>query len=315
MRVMVVGGFGYLGGRIAQSLSTQGHEITLVSRSKRATPDWLSKVKIIKIDWSNQTSLNSICKNIDVIIHAAGLNAEGCASDPIEAIDFNGLATTRLVQASVNSSVNKFIYLSTSHAYSSLLAGNIDEESCLKNRHPYATSHVIGENSVLYYSSITKGFTGMILRLSNGIGSPAYKDVNCWMLAVNDFCRQAVENRTIEVNSSRKVERDFVPISLLCNFINNIINNSKIDSSIINVSSSKAISLQDIIDIIIDQTELILGFVPKVVFKGGDDVVSNKKLFISNEKMKNLMGVEMKVQDDLINEIKQLLVNCKKWYG
>ena len=106
-----------------------------------------------------------------------------------------------------------------------------------------------------------------------------------------------------------------MPISLLCNFINNIINNSKIDSSIINVSSSKAISLQDIIDIIIDQTELILGFVPKVVFKGGDDVVSNKKLFISNEKMKNLMGVEMKVQDDLINEIKQLLVNCKKWYG
>ncbi len=310
MKVLITGGFGYLGGRVAQSLSEQGYDVVLGTREDKTPPNWLRKAEVAKIDWNNKDTLNSICKGVDIVIHTAGVNTQECTLDPVGAIEFNGISTTRLVQASVNSGVNKFIYLSTAHVYASSLSGEINEESCLKNKNPYATSHVIGENSVLYYSSIVDNFTGIVLRLSNGIGPPTHKDVNCWMLAVNNFCRQVIENGIIVVKSDRKVERDFIPISLLCDSIYAIINNSETNSGVINISSTNAVSLDDVTNIIRGQANSLLGFIPEVIFRN-DDEFSSKKFTISNKKLKSLLTVET----DLDDEIKQLLLKCKKWYG
>ena len=77
------------------------------------------------------------------------MNSQDCANDPVAALEFNGVATTRLVSAALSSGVKKFIYLSTAHIYSSPLVGKISEETYPKNFHPYATSHLAGEMAVL----------------------------------------------------------------------------------------------------------------------------------------------------------------------
>ena len=43
------------------------------------------------------------CKNIDVIVHAAGMNAKDCLENPDLAMKVNGNATERLVGAHLNS--------------------------------------------------------------------------------------------------------------------------------------------------------------------------------------------------------------------
>ena len=90
MRVLVTGGFGYLGGRIAQSLSAEGHKIVLGSRVKQQSPGWLPDADVVQIEWINSESLLAICSEIDVIVHAAGMNAQDCLLDPEGAIEFNG---------------------------------------------------------------------------------------------------------------------------------------------------------------------------------------------------------------------------------
>jgi len=315
MRILITGGFGYLGGRIAQSLVDQGYQVVLGSRREQAVPDWQPKAEVVRLDWDDKSSLKNSCKNIDVVIQAAGMNAQESAEDPVAALEFNGAATAKLVQATVSAGVTKFIYFSTAHVYASPLAGDINEESCLTNRHPYATSHVAGESAVLYQSDISDNFTGIVLRLSNGIGAPTHKDANCWMLAVNDFCRQVVEDGEIVVNSSSEVERDFVPISLLCKSTHTMINDVAIDSGVINIASSKTVSLQEITDIIKERTELLFGFSPEVIFKKNVgfslDQSNDKKLFISNNKLKKTVEVEI----NLVDEIDQLLLRCKEWFG
>ena len=48
MRILITGGFGYLGGRLAQFLgSKDGNEILLGSRSNRKPPRWLSKSHVV----------------------------------------------------------------------------------------------------------------------------------------------------------------------------------------------------------------------------------------------------------------------------
>ena len=57
------------------------------------------------------------------------------------------------------------------------------------------------------------------MRISNSFGAPAYKDVNCWMLLVNELCRQAVQTRELVLNSSGLDRRDFVPMTEVCRTI------------------------------------------------------------------------------------------------
>ena len=311
MRILVTGGFGYLGGRIAQSLSTEGHKIVLGSRTKQQSPRWLPDSDVVQIEWSNPECLLAACGEIDVIVHTAGMNAQDCLLDPKRAIEFNGKSTEKLVKASIDAKVSKFIYLSTAHVYCSPLHGEITEESPILNKHPYALSHKIGEDAILFHSKDAKNFEGVILRLSNGVGVPLSRSANCWMLAVNDFCRQAMEIGTIEINSPSAVERDFFPIELLCKTINSIIFLDNLNENIINVSSSRTKSLLQIIEIITKRAEKLFGFNPEIVFKNNDLISNKANLKILNNKLRKIV----KVEDSLELEIDQLLLKCNEWFG
>ena len=51
-----------------------------------------------------------------------------------------------------------------------------------------------------------------MIPLSNAYGAPADKDVNCWMLLVNDLCRQAATAVKIVLHSTGLQKRDFIPL-------------------------------------------------------------------------------------------------------
>ena len=146
-KILITGGFGYVGGRLAKHLATSGHEIFIGSRTLQSKPRWLHRGSSIVMDWDNDESLQKACKNIDVIIHAAGMNAKECSENPGLALKVNGIGTERLVRAASKESVAKFIYISSAHVYTDNLSGVITEESRTTNIHPYATSQVAGEEA------------------------------------------------------------------------------------------------------------------------------------------------------------------------
>ena len=112
--ILITGGFGFLGGRLGQYLS-ENYNVILGSRSDQNEPNWLPIAKTLKIDWDDENSLNDACNLVDIIIHASGLNAQECSSDPEKALLVNGVYTQNLVRAAINKNVKKFIYLSTAH--------------------------------------------------------------------------------------------------------------------------------------------------------------------------------------------------------
>jgi UDP-glucose 4-epimerase len=223
MRLLVTGGFGYLGGRLTQFLvSKAGYEILLGSRQQARSPPWLPQVKVAQTRWDSLIGLEEICKGVDAVVHLAGMNAQDCAADPVAALEFNAVATARLLQAAVQQGVNRFIYVSTAHVYGSPLTGVITEETCPVSLHPYATSHRAGEDMVLAAHQ-RRDIEGVVIRLSNAYGAPAHKDANCWTLLVNDLCRQAVMNRGIVLRSSGLQQRDFIPLHDVCRAIEHLL--------------------------------------------------------------------------------------------
>ena len=213
MKILITGGFGYVGGRLGKHLaSSPSNQIYLGSRSLRHPPTWLSQGGIVQLDWDDQNSLMKACENMDAVVHAAGLNAQESFKQPEMAFQVNCKNTEKLVSAAIKNLVSKFVYISTSHVYSSPLTGIITEDSEISNPHPYATSHAAGEQAALVGHQMSEMQTS-IVRLANSFGPPASPDVDCWKLVVNDLCRQAVVDRALVISGPSGTVRNFITMT------------------------------------------------------------------------------------------------------
>jgi UDP-glucose 4-epimerase len=167
------------------------------------------------MDWSDYKSLLEVCKNVDVVIHAAGMNAKECMENPELAMQVNGIATENLVNAASKQLVSKFIFISSAHVYKDDLNGVISEKTNITNMHPYATSQVAGEIATMKGHSNIAMQTSVV-RLANAIGAPLTKDVNCWMLLVNDLCKQATLDRRMVIQGPLSGARNFITMTDVC---------------------------------------------------------------------------------------------------
>ena len=265
MRVLVTGGFGYVGGRLARRLRANGHEIVLGSRKAASAPAWLSDADVAEMAWRDLTQLRAACEGIDGIVHAAGMNAGDCQVDPIGALEVNGVATARLARAAIEAGVRRFIYLSTAHVYARPLAGHVAEDDLPQNPHPYATSHLAGENALL--SACDGGrLDGTIVRLSNAIGAPAATTVNCWMLLFCGLCKQAVTDVTLTLRTNTLQQRDFVALDDVCAALEMLLQRTTSDlgATLFNIGAGKSMTLLALAELIQARCAALFGARPTI---------------------------------------------------
>ena len=88
MRVLITGGFGFIGGRLGHILIKDGIDVILGTRKKNVQPpEWLPKSKVVQTQWDNLSSLENNCKGVDVVVHAAGMNASDCFSNILRSVE------------------------------------------------------------------------------------------------------------------------------------------------------------------------------------------------------------------------------------
>ncbi len=293
---------------MARHLQQAGHDIFLGSRNTRNIPEWLPQAKVVQTNWNDDEALEGICAGVDVVIQAAGMNAQDCVADQIAALEFNGVATARLLDGAIRAGTKRFICLSTAHVYASPLVGTISEETCPRNLHPYATSHLAGDSAVLFAAQRGQ-IEGIVLRLSNAVGAPVHKDVNCWMLLVNDLCRQAVETRKLVLKSSGMQYRDFVAMTDVCRSIETMLSREIAagEVAVLNVGSGISRTVLEVAQLIQQRCKFVLGFEPGLqkVKTVADEV--HEKLDFRVERLLKL-GITAGVGD--IKEIDELLYFC-----
>ena len=314
MRVLISGGSGYIGGRLAVGLSRAGHQIVLGSRAISGSPEWLPDAEMVQTKWNEPDELSRICRDIDVVIHAAGMNAQDCLADPVAALEFNGVATARFVSSATRAGVKKFIYLSTAHVYASPLVGRISEETCPKNLHPYATSHLTGEHALLA-SNDRREIQGIVFRLSNAFGAPVSKESNSWNLLVNDLCRQAVEKKMLSLRGSGKETRDFISLSEVCRvvelFVSHNFDTQK--TGVFNLGLGRSLSVFNMAKLIQLHCLNVLGHFPELHVSGE---TKNNDLLDLEYKSSRMSSLALDVDASKnITELHHLLKYCNHTFG
>ena len=268
---------------------------------------------MVQIEWDDGRALEHSCNGADAVIQAAGMNAQECASDPIAALAFNGVATARLVAAASRAGVQRFIYLSTAHVYASPLVGTITEDTCPRNLHPYSSSHHAGESAVL--SASQRGqIEGIVLRLSNAFGAPVHEDVNCWTLLVNDLCRQAVTKRSFTLRSAGVQRRDFVTLQDVSRAVSHVLDLSKehMGDGIFNIGGAWTPRVIDMAELIRARCSVVLGFVPAFIRTEPDEDEAALDLDFQIDR---LLASGFELSGNAATDIDATLLFCHEAFG
>lgn len=114
MNILITGASGFVGSNLI-NLFKKNKKINLVCVSTREKSEIINKnIRWIKINkFDEEVNWSDIIKNIDVIIHLAGVAHSNLKENDEKILKLNFLATKNFAKESINSGIKKFIFIST----------------------------------------------------------------------------------------------------------------------------------------------------------------------------------------------------------
>ena len=174
MRLLVLGGAGYIGSHTAVELFESGHEVvivdSLVTGYEAAVPEGAS---FYQGDIRDYDFLNDLFRKeaIDAVIHFAAFSLVGeSVTDPLKYYENNLYGTKVLLKAMIDNGVNKIVFSSTAATYGE--PENIpileDDRTCPTN--PYGETKLAMEK-MMKWSANAYGLKYVSLRYFNACGA------------------------------------------------------------------------------------------------------------------------------------------------
>jgi UDP-glucose 4-epimerase len=308
-KVLITGGFGYLGGRLIEGLIPHV-DLLISSRVGKSNTSEFLVPNVTIIEHSSLLVENTFPDNVSTVIHLAALNEIDCVAHPELAIEVNINQTRKILENSIKRNVKSFIYFSTMHVYGKNLTGLIKETSPTRPTHPYSITHRTAEDYV--NAAHDQGrIRGIVLRLSNSFGAPVNPNVNRWTLLVNDICRQAVMDSRIKLTSNGCQYRDFITLSDVVNSVLHLINfDVSGQENIFNLSLGKSISVLEMANKVAAISAEVLKIDVGVLVPEGSKPTSESYYEISSQRLSSTgFALDNRVDEELTRMVKFCMIH------
>lgn len=309
--VLVTGGLGYIGGRVARHLADNGWRVTLTSRRALSPPAWAAGMDLGVARFPLDDAAGRLCEGMDAIVHLAAPNEIQCQADPGQALADTAIGTWQLLEAAKSCNVRRFLYFSTIHVYGEPLEGRIDESRLPRPMHPYAIANRAAEDYVL--AAARRGsVTGAVLRLSNAVGAPAHPDIDRWTLLVNDLCRQAARKQPLILRSSGIQYRNFVAMNDVTRAVAHLLEvpAETLGDGLLNLGGRSAHTILAMTELVARRCEQILGYRPPVQHP---PTAANEVSHPVDFRSDRLYATGFKASGDLEAEVDDTLRFCAAW--
>lgn len=118
-KVLVFGGFGFLGHYLVNELLDRDYEVTVADIHENEKLD--SKITYIKCDIISKENVENVFENkqFDIVYNLAGFaNLETAIKYPLETIQLNVIGNMHILEQCVKNSISRFVYASSAYAMS-----------------------------------------------------------------------------------------------------------------------------------------------------------------------------------------------------
>jgi len=219
MKCIVTGAAGFIGSHLSRRLLDEGFSVTGIDSYSDYYPRWIKEKNISSLfdrkDFQfiagdiNSLNLTGILKQSDIIYHLAaqaGVRASWGRSFSIYTKN-NIEATQRLLEATKNLRIKKFIFASSSSVYGYSPELPMSETSLLFPYSPYGVTKLAAENLCFLYHK-NYGVPTVSLRFFTVYGPGQRPD-----MAFHKFLKCVMEGKPLPIFGDGKQTRDFTYIS------------------------------------------------------------------------------------------------------
>lgn len=172
-KVLVIGGAGYIGAHVCQSLVESGYSVRILddfSNGLRRRIDG-KFTDLVEASVLDRQALIGAMDGIDSVIHLAAKKAvEESVSNPLKYYEHNVGGTLNILAAMAVKKVKRMVFSSTAAVYASSEKSAIDETDLLAPLSPYGATKVMAEELIKSIGA-AEGFSTISLRYFNVIGS------------------------------------------------------------------------------------------------------------------------------------------------
>lgn len=174
MKVLVVGGAGYIGSHVVKELLSKGQEVFVYDNlSTGQTINLFPQATFIKGDILDIPSLEQAMEGMDAVVHLAAKKAVGESMEHPDLYALNNLnGTVNVLNAMVKKGVKYFVFSSSAAVYGMPDREVLDETTPLAPINFYGYSKKAIEDLLAWYDTL-KGIKFVALRYFNAVGYDA----------------------------------------------------------------------------------------------------------------------------------------------
>ncbi len=259
MRILVIGGSGFMGSHIVDALLRNHHEVSVYDlhpEQFRRTPAGAS---LVIGDFGNAGALDElIATGFDVVIHSVSTTTPKTSNEsPVFDVQSNVIGTLHLLDICVARKVGRLVFMSSGGTvYGDI--GNlhaVDELHLPRPMCSYAVAKLTIEHYLDFYKQ-QRGLDYVVLRVSNPYGERQNPLLSLGALTV--FLHRAIKRQAIEVWGDGSITRDFIYVGDVADAVQ--LAATLPISGTFNVGSGMGLSLRDILE----QIRQVTGLDPEV---------------------------------------------------
>ncbi len=179
MKVLVVGGAGYVGSHAVRALEAAGHEAWVFDNLFQGHRAAVPKGKLIQGDLLQPSDLTSALERTgaEAVMHFAALSLVGeSVTDPARYYENNVVGTLHLLEAMRAKGVWRLVFSSTAATYGEPETSPISEDAPQLPINPYGRTKLAIEHALQSYST-AYGFGCAALRYFNAAGAHASGEI------------------------------------------------------------------------------------------------------------------------------------------
>ncbi len=173
MKILVVGGAGYIGSHMVKCLLTANHDVTTYDNLSKGFRDAVVGGEFIEGDLANREQLSKLFKSsaFDAVMHFASfIEVAESLTDPARYYQNNVSNSQNLLEAMLAHEVRHFIFSSTAAVFGEPRYTPIDEKHPKLPVNPYGKSKLMVEQ-ILEDCDRAYGLKSMVLRYFNAAGA------------------------------------------------------------------------------------------------------------------------------------------------
>ncbi len=305
-RLLITGGAGFIGSNFIRYILNKYKDYSIVNLDKLTycgnldnlkDVDSDRRYKFVKGDIADHTTVKSLIKDCDVVVHfAAETHVDRSIADPYSFVRTNVVGTHVLLEAAKDRGVEEFIHISTDEVYGSIEKGSFKETDPLFPNSPYSAAKA-GSDLLARSYFVTYKLPVKITRSSNNFGPYQYPEK-----VIPLFITNALENKSLPLYADGMNVRDWLFVLDNCAGIDAVMHKGK-SGEIYNIGGTTEITNLELTHAILD----ILGL-DKSLIKFVKDRPGHDKRYSLDLAKTRALGWEPK------SDFKSSLELTVKWY-